>query len=194
MGTEQEGAGLAPLEPPYPEEIEAGLKQWMGRGNAGIAPLAIFRTLYRNPALAAALHPLGRYILAGGLLPPAERELLILRTCARCGAEYEWGVHAAIFPSRVGLTAGQVEATRTLEAASSSTELDERATTLLRIADELHDTSTMSDALWADARPRWSDEQVLEILAICGFYHFISYLARAGRIAFEPWQARFPAS
>jgi 4-carboxymuconolactone decarboxylase len=114
MHTQTTEAGLAPLEPPYPEAIEAGLKQWMGRGSAGIPPLAIFRTMFRNPALAAALHPLGRYILAEGRLPPAEREILILRTCARCDAEYEWGVHATVFPARVGLSPGQVELTRTL--------------------------------------------------------------------------------
>jgi 4-carboxymuconolactone decarboxylase len=71
-------------------------------------------------------------------------------------------------------------------------QFDDRMTTLLRIADELHDSSTLSDAAWAVARPCWSDEQILEILAICGFYHFIGYLARAGRIGLEPWQARFP--
>jgi alkylhydroperoxidase family enzyme len=39
-------------------------------------------------------------------LPP--REIVIDRVRARCGCEYEWGVHVAYFAARVGLTAEQI--------------------------------------------------------------------------------------
>lgn len=184
-------ARLTPVEPPYTEEIEAGLQKWMGRHSA-VPPLGIFRAMYRNPKLAAALYPLGRYILAEGLLPKDHREILILRTCARNGAEYEWGVHAAVYPSRVGLSAAQVEATHRTAPSQNSPHFGPEGNALLRAADELHDTSTLSDDAWTALTTFCNDEQILEILVICGFYHFISYLARAGRIELEPWQARFP--
>ena len=37
-----------------------------------------------------------------------DREIVIDRVCARCGCEYEWGVHVAYFAGRVGLTIAQV--------------------------------------------------------------------------------------
>lgn len=183
---------LAPVEPPYPADIEEGLQRWMGSRHTGIPPLQIFRTMYRNPRLAAALHPLGRYVLGEGLLPKDHREILILRTCARNGAEYEWGVHAAVYPARVGLSPAQVEATYRTPAGMAASEFGPEGNALLRAADELHDTSTLGEEAWAALALHWSEEQILEILLICGFYRFISYLARAVRIEFEPWQARFP--
>ena len=39
------------------------------------------------------------------------REIVIDRTCARCGCSYEWGVHAAFFAERVGLTPEQQRGT-----------------------------------------------------------------------------------
>ena len=35
-------------------------------------------------------------LLDRGSISMRNRELMILRICARCGAEYEWGVHVAI--------------------------------------------------------------------------------------------------
>jgi hypothetical protein len=40
-----------------------------------------------------------------------ERELIIDRVCARCGCEYEWGVHAAAFGAAAGLSPEEVGAT-----------------------------------------------------------------------------------
>lgn len=59
------------------------------------------------------------------LCPPREREIVIDRTCARCGCEYEWGVHVAAFGSAVGLTPDQLEETaRSLFAALIHAESD----------------------------------------------------------------------
>src|SRR5438552_8948232 len=87
---------IAPLEPPYaPEALEA-LTKWMPPGS-GAEPLKLFRTLTRHPTLSARMRPLGAALLGRGTIPLRARELLILRTCARCGAEYEWGVHVTAF-------------------------------------------------------------------------------------------------
>ena len=84
--------------------------------DTGIEPLALFRTLVVHESLAARMRPLGAGILGHGLLEPRDRELMIHRTCARCGAEYEWGVHAAFFGSAVGLSDRQLAATVTAPA------------------------------------------------------------------------------
>ena len=88
------------------------LRKWMPP-EAGVEPLALFRTLVVHKALATRMRPLGAAILGHGLLEPRDRELMIDRTCARCGAEYEWGVHATFFGPSVGLTERQLDATVT---------------------------------------------------------------------------------
>jgi len=185
-----EAERIAPLEPPHPPEIEAHLAKLMPKNWAGPA-LRLFRLWARHLPMAEALRGVGRYVLAHGTLAPRDRELLILRTTARCDAEYEWGVHAVFFPPRVGLDEAQVVATTRTE------ELDEagfaaRDRLLLALADSLHDTSTVSDDLWNALAAEWSETQLLEALLVCGFYHLVSFTANATKLANEPFAARFP--
>jgi alkylhydroperoxidase family enzyme len=177
---------IPPLTPPHPPEVAAHLAALMPRGWSGPA-LTLFRVWARHLPMAEALRAVGRYVLAHGALPPCDRELLILRTTARCGCEYEWGVHAVFFPQRVGLAPEQVAATRAGDAA-----LEPRDRLLLRAADELHDTATLSDATWDALGAELSETQRLELLLVCGFYQLVSYTANALRLAPEPFAARFP--
>ena len=91
------------------------LRQWMPPGSA-LEPLALFRTLAIHDDLSSRMRPLGAGILGHGRVEPRERELIILRTCARAGAEYEWGVHAVAFGRAVGLSEEQLAATATAAA------------------------------------------------------------------------------
>jgi hypothetical protein len=55
-------------------------------------------------------------MVAGGLLDKSSvsvqvREIVILRTCALCKAEYEWGVHVAGFAMKAQLTQAQIDDT-----------------------------------------------------------------------------------
>jgi alkylhydroperoxidase family enzyme len=181
---------IAPLAPPHPPEIAAHLAALMPRGWDGPA-LRLFRVWARHLPLAEALRALGRHLLAHGALAPRERELLILRTTARCGAEYEWGVHAAFFPARVGLDAAEVAATRT--ASADDARWSERDALLLRLADALHDEAAVPDPLWQALAAGWSEAELLEMLAAVGFYHLVSFTANALRLHPEPYAARFPA-
>ncbi|HEY7435250.1 MAG TPA: carboxymuconolactone decarboxylase family protein [Methylomirabilota bacterium] len=176
---------IAPLAPPYSEPVQAALDRVMP---AGVPPLALFRTLAVNERVFLR-------VMAGGLLDRGsislrEREIVIDRTCARCGSEYEWGVHVAFFAERVGFTPGQVAATRGPEAAAGA--FPERERLLLRLVDALHDAAQVDDALWAALRAQWSEEQLIELVALAGFYHLISFVTNALRIPPEPYGARFP--
>ena len=82
---------IAPLRPPYEPEIAALLAKWMPPGG-DVEPLALFRTLAVHDDLASRMRPLGAGILGHGRLDPRDREILIHRTCARAGAEYEFGI------------------------------------------------------------------------------------------------------
>src|SRR6266699_7187858 len=82
---------IAPLAPPYEPEVAIALAKWMPPDSA-LEPLKLFRTLYHNQEMSSRMRPLGAGILGPhSSLDPREREILIDRTCARCGCEYEWG-------------------------------------------------------------------------------------------------------
>jgi 4-carboxymuconolactone decarboxylase len=181
---------IAPLEPPYPPAIDAGLRAMMPR-NAPVDPLRLFRTFVHAPAMADAMTALGRFVLGREFaLDLHDRELVIHRVCARCRCEYEWGVHAASFGARAGLSAEQLDATVT--AGADAPAWGARDALLVRLVDELHDTATVSDALWQELERTWSTEQLLELLLLAGWYHAIAYLANGARVELEPWAARFP--
>ena len=83
---------LSPLTPPYEPEIDEALQRLMGR-RPDVEPLALFRTIAHHPALLERFRQTGSTLLSSGGLPAVDRETVIHRTTARCGAAYEWGVH-----------------------------------------------------------------------------------------------------
>ena len=179
---------IPPLEPPYDPATEQMLAKWMPPGS-GVEPLRLFRTLAVHDLLFGRMRPLGAGILGHGLLEPRVRELMILRTCARCGAEYEWGVHATFFGESVGLTPAEVDATTTGDDAAFSNPRDR---VVIQTADELHDAAALSDATYAELEPHFTPPQILELVITSGWYHTISFVINAAGVQLEPWAARFP--
>jgi 4-carboxymuconolactone decarboxylase len=180
---------IAPLSPPYEAGAGALLEKMMPPGG-GVEPLGLFRTLVLNEEMAARMRPLGAGLLAHGRLDARDRELVIHRTCARAGAEYEWGVHAVAYGGAVGLDEEQLAATVHGEAGDAA--FSERDGLLIRLADELHETCTVSDGLWHALAEHFDDAQLLELLILAGQYRLISYLVNGVRVQPEPWAARFP--
>jgi len=172
---------ISPLEPPFAPAIEEQLRAMMP---AGVPPIALFRTFVRNPPMTAAMQPWGRYQLGRSLsLGLREREIVIDRTCARCGCEYEWGVHVAFFAARAGLDAAQISSLTHGGPADPCWE--ERDRLLLRLVDELHDSSDVGDLLWEELHELFDHAQLLDLLLLCGWYHAISFTARAARVPLE---------
>jgi 4-carboxymuconolactone decarboxylase len=179
-------ARLAPLEPPYDEVIARTFERMMGA--ADVEPLVLFRTVAHNPHLLDKLRSTGSYLLNFGTLEPIEREIVILRTCARCGSEYEWGVHVALFAPAVGLSDRQVAATVIADDAAWTP----RQSLLVRLVDELHDDHAVSDDLWESLDAVWSAPQLVELVTLVGQYHAISFVTNAFALPLEPFGARFP--
>ena len=181
---------IAPLEPPYEPTIATMLAKWMPPGSTA-EPLALFRTLAVHDELISRMRPLGAGILGHGRIEPREREIIIHRTCALAGAEYEWGVHAVAFGKPLGLSDDQLRATAHL--AADDPVWSESDALLVRLADELHATCEVSDELWSALTARYSDDQLLELVITAGWYRLLSYVINAAHIHPEPWAARFPA-
>jgi 4-carboxymuconolactone decarboxylase len=176
---------LAPLEPPYAENTAATLASMMP---PGVPPLLLFRTIAHNPRVLEKIR--ASNLLDRGSLDRRQREIVILRTTARCGCEYEWGVHVAFFTARVGLA--EAEVTATVHGAADAAPWTEPERALIRLVDELHDTAHVSDALWAELRRHFRDDQLVELVALAGFYHTISFIVNGLGVALEPSAPQFP--
>jgi 4-carboxymuconolactone decarboxylase len=182
-------ARIAPLQPPYQPETAAMLAKWMPPG-AAVEPLVLFRTLAVHDELFSRMRPLGAGILGHPRLEPRDREILILRTCARSGAEYEWGVHAETFGRPLGLTDQQIAATAAGQADDPAWSAADAQ--LVAAADALYDTDTLPDQLWHALAARLCDDQLIELVIVVGWYRLLSCVINATRIELEPWAARFP--
>jgi 4-carboxymuconolactone decarboxylase len=179
---------IEPLKPPYEPELQALLQRMTPP--AAPAILALFRVLAHNPVLAERSTGWGAYLLGRkATLSLRDREVVIDRVCARCGAQYEWGVHVAAFGEAAGFDAQQTAAIA--DPAADLAPLPARDQLLVRMVDELHDTSTVSDALWRELAAHWSEAQLIELLMLAGWYHAISYVCNAARVPLETWGARW---
>ena len=176
------GARIKPLDPPYEPEVEQYMTKLMP---PGVEPLKLFRTLAVNLELASRMRPLGAGLLAHNTIEPRERELVILRTTALNGADYEWGVHASFFNE---LTEDEIRGTLPGEAHDWS----EPDTLVIRLCDELNAVARVSDELWEKLKENWSDVQLIELVVLAGWYRTISYVINAAQIEPEPWAAAPP--
>ena len=178
-------ARIAPAQPPFPADVQAALDRAMP---PDMPPLVLFTTLARDRRL------FGKFF-AGGLLDRGhltlrQREVMIDRTTARCGSEYEWGVHVAIFGARAGIDAGQAHSLVHGGPQDACWSPEDRL--ILQLADALHDTDDVDDALWQALRERFSAEATIELVMLAGSYHTVSWLTRALRLPLEADAARFP--
>jgi len=155
----------------------------------GIEPIRLFRTLAHNPRILHKIH--ASNLLDRGSIDRRDREIVILRTCARCGAEYEWGIHADYFATRFGITEEQIAATVNGTAEDPCWSIKDSL--LIRLADELHDSAHISDDLWQALSKSWQPPQLIEFLILAGYYHLISYVINGAHIELEEGTARFPA-
>jgi alkylhydroperoxidase family enzyme len=179
---------IIPAAPPYDPEVAARLQSMMP---PGVPPILLFRTFVRNLPMTEAMGGWGRYELGKQLsLSMRDREIVIVRTCANCRCEYEWGVHLVFYAARTGLTGDQV-ASLTHGGAADRCWTSERERLLVEAADALHHGADVGDDLWARLAAVFDDAQLLDLFLLCGWYHAISYAANAARVDLEAGSPRF---
>ena len=183
-------ARIAPVQAPYSDQTAAMLDKWMPPGSAA-EPLALFRTLAVHEQLASRMRPLGAGILGSSArVAPQLREVMIARTCALAGAQYEWGVHAVAFARPLGL--GDEQLYSSVHGGPGDPCWEPRQACVMALADELHRDSAVSDALWRELTSHFDEAQILELVVTAGYYHAISYVCNATRVQQEVWAEAFP--
>jgi alkylhydroperoxidase family enzyme len=179
-----DSARIAPAPAPLPDDIQQAIDAIM----RGRPPLLLFTTLARDRRLFFKFFSSG--LLDRGHLTIRQREIVIDRVTATCGAEYEWGVHVSVFAAKAELTEAQIMSL-TVGGPDDTCWTDEERL-LIRFCDSLHADCTVDDALWAELSRHHSEEALLELLMLAGSYRTVSYLVNALRLPLEPGARRFP--
>jgi len=175
------GPAPAPLEPDIQAAIDAIMR--------GAPPLLLFTTMARDRRLFFKFFNSG--LLDRGHLTIRQREIVIDRVTAACGAEYEWGVHVSVYAAKAGLTDDQVQSLVTGGPDDECWADEDRV--LIRMCDRLHATCDVDDELWSELVAQHSDEAILELLLLAGTYRTVSYLVKGLRLPLERGARRFPA-
>jgi alkylhydroperoxidase family enzyme len=177
-------ARIAPAAQPLPDDIQHAIDAIMH----GRPPLLLFTTLARDRRLFFKFFNSG--LLDRGHLTMRQREIVINRVTASCGAEYEWGVHVSVFAAKAGLTEAQVMSLTV--GGPDDTCWTDADQLLIRLCDSLQNDCTVNDSLWAELTRHHSDEAVLELLMLAGTYRTVSYLVNSLQLPPEPGVRRFP--
>jgi alkylhydroperoxidase family enzyme len=172
------------IQPPYSESIQESFDVIMP---SGIAPLNIFRAVGNNERVLSRM--VNGALLDRGSISIEQRELVILRACAICKAEYEWGVHVAAFGGKAGFTAEQIA--DTCSELPNSQIWEPEQLLLIRMVDELNQTADISDNLWSAMSKHLSEAQLIEVIMVAGLYHAVSFIANGLRIKHEKHAPRF---
>ena len=184
-------ARIPHLTPPYDAAVETSLGV-MHPKNSPVEPLKLFRTIARDLPLGAAMGRLGPYMLGRDAgFDMRTREIVIDRVTARCGCEYEWGVHVAGYANRVGLSEEQIYST--VHGNSADPCWNSKDAAVVEMVDQLHDTGQVSDETWLELGSHFDEKALIELPVLAGWYHAISFLANAARVELEDWAPRFPA-
>ena len=176
---------ISPLDPPYSDATQKLFDLAMPEG---MEPLELFRVMARSGE-----RLLPRFMRSGvldrGPVPIRDREIVIHRTTARCGAEYEWGVHVNAFGRPLEL--GEDVLRAILRGKATDPAFDERQSCLVRMCDEFHETSTLSEETWEALRGHFDEMQILELIYTVGVYHTVSFLVNGLGLENESFGARF---
>ncbi|WP_374568912.1 carboxymuconolactone decarboxylase family protein [Ideonella sp.] len=174
---------VAPYSAPLRERFARLLPEAM-------TPPAIFRTVARNEGLflhlvdSGLLGPTG--LLDRRVLPPALRELLILRTCVAARNDYEWHLHVDTISARMGLSAAQIADTRKAEPDAGLWSEAERAA--MALTDALVRHLDVDDGLYERLRAHFDEPTLIEITQLVGLYTGVAMqvaLARPERDAYR---------
>ena len=152
-----------------PELTEALAKTIIRDGQV----LNIMGTLAHNPTLMKRFNAFGGAFLVHGQLPAREREIVILRVGWNCRSVYEFGQHT-VLGRDAGLSDSEIAALTTTRAGGAGVGWTADDEALIALADELCADDCVSDATFAALRRRWNDAELVELVALGGFYRMVS--------------------
>ncbi len=178
---------LAPTVGPV-AELEA--REPGSEDDAPPRPLNILTVMAHQPKLLEPFLGWASALVLEGVLPRRDHELLALRAAVNCGSRFEWG-HHAVYARAAGLTDDELDR---VAAGPDAPGWEPADADLLRAADELQQSWTISDATWRRLAARHDDAALVELIFVVGQYTMLSMLANGAGVEVEPGYDPLPTS
>ncbi|NQU70322.1 MAG: carboxymuconolactone decarboxylase family protein [Rhodospirillales bacterium] len=169
---------MEPRIPPLnPDELSVRQKELFDaiggpRGGVVRGPFAIW---LRHPDLVEKANELGNHLREGTDVPQKLSELAILVTARAWTARYEWFAHEKT-AVKCGLDTSIIDAIR---AGETPVFQDPREECVYRVAAELHGDNEISDPTYKAAVDAMGEDQVIDLVAIIGFYTMVAITLNA---------------
>ncbi|MPZ27754.1 MAG: carboxymuconolactone decarboxylase family protein [Micromonosporaceae bacterium] len=141
-------------------------------------PINLFRLLVGHPELMKRVNALGGLFMAHSSLPARAREFVILRTAVAARCPYEYAQHLGIAHG-VGLSQGEIAAAGE---PVGTVPAPEDLCLLAEAVDQLLSSDGLAEPTWERLRTGYSDEQLLELLLLPGFYRMLAGLLNAAQV------------
>ena len=148
----------------------------------GREPPRTMAVLALRPDLLAPFLSWAAALALEGALPQRDHELVALRVAWNCRSGVRVG-RARGVRGAAGLDDEEIAARRR---AVDDADWPAHEAALLRAADELHRSSTVSDATWHTLAAHYGEGQLVEVLFVAGQYTMLSMVANAAGIDAEP--------
>jgi 4-carboxymuconolactone decarboxylase len=158
-----------PFNPKQFNEEQISVYETILNGPRGevVGPLKVW---LKSPSLAMKAQDLGKFARYETSLSSIMSELAILVTARIWSSGFEWSHHAPIALA-TGLEQHVVDA---LSFAKIPAFNDEKLKLIFQFCVELHRDHKVSDTTYAKAYETLGETTVIELVAICGYYGFIS--------------------
>lgn len=136
-----------------------------------------FLPLLRSPDLLERVAKVGEYLRFGSTIGAAVRELVICATARHQGNQFEWLMHAPL-AVQAGVNADAVES---LRLGSHPKGLQADAELALDFTHELLHTHGVSDPTYAAAIAAFSEQGVVELTALIGYFTMVNWVMNVAR-------------
>jgi alkylhydroperoxidase family enzyme len=179
---------ISPANQPYSPTVQALFDRLP---QSWSPPFKLFTVLARDERLLKRFMNASTSYLQPSYATVRQREALLLRVTARCKCPYEWGMRVHYFSTEAAL--GDEHQYATVYGTCDDPVWTPTDRLLIRLADELEDTIAVSDELWSGMKTVFSDEAIIQLLLMAGYYRTVCCLANGLRLPLEPVAGRpFP--
>lgn len=163
---------IAPVIPgTKPELASLEEKILLERGNIS----SLYQILLNAPEIAQGWEALLTAIRNRNSLSPAIREMIILRVAVLNHAQYEFDAHVP-HAIKAGLSSDKIESLRQLPLSDI---LDEQERLIVELTDAMTKNVQVPDLLFEQIKPRFNDQEILELVATVSAYNMVSRLLNA---------------
>jgi alkylhydroperoxidase family enzyme len=152
------------------------------------ANLNAFRTMLNSPRVAGGFAEMLRTLMFRNVVNSRARELVILRIGWRTKSEYEFCQHVRV-ARELKISEAEILGVRDPDSCSAYSAVD-RA--VIKMADELHESATVSAPTWSTLTQAFSNEELIELVMAAGMWRMVAGFFNAAKVPLDQTVPSWP--